>query len=53
VFDDPELEAEIEDLLDFREEKASVLEQLNIAKKGVDALEETIQKPHHQQELQR
>lgn len=53
VFDDPELEAEIEDLLDFSEEKASVLDQLNTAKKGVETLEETVQKPRRQQELQR
>lgn len=53
VFDDPELEADIEALIDFPDEKPSVLDQLNSAKKGVEALEETVRKEHRQVEFQR
>ena len=41
VFDDPELEADIEDLLDFPEERPSVLEQLRSAKEGDEHIENT------------
>lgn len=53
VFDDPELEAEIEELINFSDEKPSVLDQLISAGKGAEVHEEAVRKGQRQIDFQR